>query len=124
MPVVTPDDLDELAPAVSDPHWDYLASLQTALAAHKQDVTTFRNALIEGDNRLKQRFLDDEPVERLVRDRARLVDALLKAAWSLHVGEHVRDVALIAVAAAGERPGTVHNNANGAESAPSGVWQT
>jgi [protein-PII] uridylyltransferase len=32
-----------------------------------------------------------------VRDRARLVDALLKTAWSMHVGEHVRDVALIAV---------------------------
>ena len=32
-----------------------------------------------------------------MRDRARLVDALLKTAWSLHVGEHVRDVALIAV---------------------------
>jgi [protein-PII] uridylyltransferase len=97
MPVVTPDDFEELVTAVSDPHWDYLAFLPTTLAAHKQDVTTFRNALIEGDNRLKQRFLDDEPVERLVRDRARLVDALLKAAWSLHVGEHVRDVALIAV---------------------------
>ncbi|MET0534491.1 MAG: [protein-PII] uridylyltransferase, partial [Steroidobacter sp.] len=100
MPVVTPDDLEELASAhaVSDPHWEYLTSLQSALAsATPQDVATFRNALAEGDNRLKQRFLDDEPVERLVRDRARLVDTLLKSAWSLHVGEHVRDVALIAV---------------------------
>ena len=97
MPVVTPDDLDELAPPVSDPHWDYLTSLQASLAANTQDIATFRTALSDGDNRLKQRFLDDEPVERLVRDRARLVDALLRAAWKLHVGEHVRDVALIAV---------------------------
>ncbi|MBL8270237.1 [protein-PII] uridylyltransferase [Steroidobacter sp.] len=97
MPVVTPDDLEELATAVSDPPWDYLATLQPSLSSQQQDIATFRNALTEGDNRLKQRFLDDEPVERLVRDRARLVDALLKAAWSMHVGEHVRDVALIAV---------------------------
>jgi len=98
-PVVTPDDLEELtARPVSDPHWDYLASLHSTLAAvTPQDIATFRSALIEGDNRLKQRFNDDEPVERLVRDRARLVDTLLKTAWSLHVGEHVRDVALIAV---------------------------
>nr|WP_298725294.1 [protein-PII] uridylyltransferase [uncultured Steroidobacter sp.] len=99
MPVVTPDDLEELASAkpASDPLWDYLAAMQPQLAAHPQDIATFRNALTEGDNRLKQRFLDDEPVERLVRDRARLVDALLKTAWSKHIGEHVRDVALIAV---------------------------
>jgi [protein-PII] uridylyltransferase len=99
MPVVTHDDFEELAARpVSDPHWDYLASLQGTLASvTPQDIATFRNALVEGDNRLKQRFLDDEPVERLVRDRARLVDTLLKSAWSLHVGEHVRDVALIAV---------------------------
>ena len=97
MPVVTPEDLEELATAVSDPGWDYLAALQAALAASRQDIAAFRAALTEGDNRLKQRFLDDEPVERLVRDRARLVDALLKTAWALHVGEHVRELALIAV---------------------------
>ncbi len=99
MPVVTPDDLEELASPTqaSDPPWDYLAAMQPQLAANPQDIATFRTALTEGDNRLKQRFLDDEPVERLVRDRARLVDALLKTAWSMHVGEHVRDVALIAV---------------------------
>jgi [protein-PII] uridylyltransferase len=99
MPVVTPDDLEELASPTqaSDPPWDYLAAMQPQLAANPQDIATFRTALTEGDNRLKQRFLDDEPVERLVRDRARLVDALLKTAWSMHIGEHVRDVALIAV---------------------------
>ena len=34
--------------------------MQPQLAAHPQDVATFRTALTEGDNRLKQRFLDDE----------------------------------------------------------------
>ena len=32
-----------------------------------------------------------------MRDRARLVDTLLKTAWELHVGDYARDVALIAV---------------------------
>jgi [protein-PII] uridylyltransferase len=97
MPVVTTEDIEELSTPVADPGWDYLATLQTTLSANRQDVAAFRQALTEGDERLKRRFLDDEPVERLVRDRARLVDALLKSAWSLHVGDHVREVALIAV---------------------------
>src|SRR3954469_21698186 len=97
MPVVTPDDLDEFATSVSDPHWDYLASLQPTLAANTQDVAAFRSALIGGDEKLKQRFLEDEPVERLVRDRARLVDSLLRAAWKMHVGQYAKDIDLIAV---------------------------
>src|SRR5688572_17386140 len=119
MPVVTPEDLEEFTTVVSDPAWDYLSSLQQSLGgaqpagkaagAHSRapsqgtgtavvgDVAVFRTALSEGDNRLKQRFLDDEPVERLVRDRARLVDALLRTAWQLHAGEYVREIALIAV---------------------------
>jgi [protein-PII] uridylyltransferase len=97
MPVITTEDLEELTPIVSDPSWDYLTSLQTTLAANHCDVAAFRNALTEGDAKLQQRFLDDEPVERLVRDRARLVDTLLKSAWHMHVGDHAREIALIAV---------------------------
>ncbi|MGH8185970.1 MAG: [protein-PII] uridylyltransferase, partial [Steroidobacteraceae bacterium] len=97
MPITTPEDLEELTTTVSDPGWDYLLALPATLAAQKQDVAAFRAALVEGDNRLKQRFHDDEPVERLVRDRARLVDSLLKTAWTLHLGDHMRELALIAV---------------------------
>jgi [protein-PII] uridylyltransferase len=99
MPVVIPEDLEEFATTVSDPTWDYLQGLQQSLArAGAEDaIGTFRNALMEGDNHLKQRFVDDEPVERLVRDRARLVDGLLKTAWKLHVDDYAREVALIAV---------------------------
>jgi [protein-PII] uridylyltransferase len=99
MPVVTPEDIEEISTTVVDPAWDYLHNLQQSLAGagKEQNIAAFRNVLVEGDNRLKQRFLDDEPVERLVRDRARLVDALLKTAWKLHVGDYARDVALIAV---------------------------
>lgn len=98
MPVVMPEDLEELPATASDPAWDYLNGLQQfLLSTAAADIAAFRSALTEGDNRLKQRFQDDEPVERLVRDRARLVDTLLKTAWKLHVGEHAREVALIAV---------------------------
>jgi [protein-PII] uridylyltransferase len=97
MSIETPEDLEELTATASDPGWDYLATLQHEIAGGKHDIAAFRAALVEGDNRLKQRFHDEEPVERLVRDRARLVDLLLKAAWSLHVGQHAREIALIAV---------------------------
>ena len=97
MPVVTPDDLDEFATSVSDPLWEYLATLQPTLGADTQDVAAFRSALTEGDEKLKQRFLEDEPVERLVRDRARLVDSLLRAAWQMHVGTYAKEIDLIAV---------------------------
>src|SRR5262245_53945366 len=97
MRVVTTEDLEDLPNSASDPTWEYLVTLQHSLATQTHDIAAFRSALTEGDNRLKERFMEDEPVERLVRDRARLVDTLLKSAWSLHVGEHAKDVALIAV---------------------------
>jgi [protein-PII] uridylyltransferase len=51
----------------------------------------------DGDASLKQRFSDDEAVETLVRDRARVVDIVLRSAWRLHVGTREKDVDLIAV---------------------------
>jgi [protein-PII] uridylyltransferase len=108
MPVSTPEDLEEPTAMVADPSWDYLHSLQQLLQSGSStqrgqaallapDIAAFKTALAEGDSRLKQRFLDDEPVECLVRDRARLVDTLLQAAWKLQVGVHTREVALLAV---------------------------
>jgi len=97
MPVITVDDIEETAGLPVDPAWDYLRDLDGRLRTGARTIDSFREALRQGDERLSQRFLDDEPVERLVRDRARLVDALLKGAWSLHAGSHERDVALIAV---------------------------
>ncbi len=97
MRVVTTEDLEDLPQTSTDPAWDYLVTLQQSLATQAPEIAAYRQALIEGDNRLKLRFAEDEPVERLVRDRARLVDTLLKSAWTQHVGEHARDVALIAV---------------------------
>jgi [protein-PII] uridylyltransferase len=97
MPAFMTEELEDLESTAADPQWDYLAGLETAIAAGQYAVTAFRAALIEGDTRLKQRFAEDEPVERLVRDRARLVDLLLRAAWMLQVGKKYTDIALVAV---------------------------
>jgi [protein-PII] uridylyltransferase len=85
--------ITEAAPAV----WRHLQSLNQSLDAGGNSVTAFRAALERGDAELRERFGRDEPVEQLVRDRARLVDALLTRAWSLHAGERAHELALIAV---------------------------
>ena len=46
---------------------------------------------------LRERFHADEPIEDLVRDRARLVDIALRAAWVRHAGRFAEDLALVAV---------------------------
>ncbi|MFO7305251.1 MAG: [protein-PII] uridylyltransferase [Gammaproteobacteria bacterium] len=97
MPVITPEDIEELTATVSDPEWDYLATLKSSLPARGRDIAASREALAEGDACLQRRFFDDEPVERLVRDRARLVDLLLLNAWHAHLAEHANELALIAV---------------------------
>jgi [protein-PII] uridylyltransferase len=60
-------------------------------------VEEFRAALAEGDAELARRFRAAEPVEALVRDRARLVDSLVVRAWQLHAGEACAALALVAV---------------------------
>jgi [protein-PII] uridylyltransferase len=96
-PAGTQDDLDTLPAAVAPPPWAFLGALPAALLAGADPVGSFRQALVDGDTSLKQRFADDEPVESLVRDRARMVDAVLRRAWELHVGPRAKDVNLIAV---------------------------
>ncbi len=97
MPTVTTQDMEELVTAASDPPWDYLSSVDRTLAEGRHSVGAFRTALLDGDTRLRQRFMEDEPVEWLVRDRARLVDLLLRSAWQLHIGPHAQEIALLAV---------------------------
>ena len=50
-----------------------------------------------GTDLLRERFAAGEAVEDLVRDRARLVDVALRAAWTQHTGRHAGDLALVAV---------------------------
>jgi [protein-PII] uridylyltransferase len=97
---ITPDELDTLDAAeasATDPRWSYLNSVAAAVAPRDEGLAAFRQALQEGDRLLKERFTEDESVERLVRDRARLMDLLLTAAWARHVGDKYSEIALLAV---------------------------
>jgi [protein-PII] uridylyltransferase len=104
MPVVTPEDIEEIDAPRPDPPWAYLKSVATTLteqakgqAQGPQVIHAFRQTLTDGDTQLKARFADDESVEPLIRDRARLVDLILRNAWQLHVGHEFPDIALLAV---------------------------
>jgi len=92
------DELEVSAGRIALPPWAFLETLPAALEAGADRIAAFRQALADGSASLAQRFADDEPVEALVRDRARMVDVVLRRAWSLHVaGALAKDVALIAV---------------------------
>lgn len=87
---------------VAPPPWEALATLKLRLAhisltVAAEAIAEFRAVLAEADQGLKDRFAADEPVELLVRDRARLVDLVLTRAWDLHIEPHARDLALVAV---------------------------
>jgi [protein-PII] uridylyltransferase len=60
-------------------------------------IREFRRMLESGDLDLRKRFKADEPVEHLVRDRARLIDIALVRAWRMHLGEAASRLALVAV---------------------------
>ncbi len=88
----------EAAPGrAASPPWPFLESLAPALEAGPDPVAAFRRALADGDEGLRRRFAEDESVETLVRDRARMVDLVLRRAWSVHAGPGEREVALVAV---------------------------
>ncbi len=77
--------------------WPYLAAVPAALEEGQFSPITFRQVLDQGTEFLKDRFVADEPIEDLVRDRARLVDIALRAAWINHTGKFAGDLALVAV---------------------------
>ena len=67
------------------------------LAQTEDLLPLFRERLNSASEALKQRFLDGEPVERLVHARAELMDQLLVRAWHRLVGADADDIALVAV---------------------------
>ena len=77
--------------------WDYLETVPQALNEGQFSPLVFRQVLDRGTELLKERFVADEAIEDLVRDRARLVDVALRAAWVSHVGKFAEDLALVAV---------------------------
>ncbi|MEJ2514730.1 MAG: [protein-PII] uridylyltransferase [Gammaproteobacteria bacterium] len=74
-----------------------LDRLESVTGPGPEAIRVFREVLETGDASLKRRFKADEPVEALVRDRARLIDAVLVHAWRLHLGDMARELALVAV---------------------------
>jgi [protein-PII] uridylyltransferase len=90
-----PDGPAASAPAAA--RWSFLDALKARLAAAQDPVRDFRALLADGDRELARRFQANEPVERLVRDRARLVDTLVIEAWELHAGAIAEPLALVAV---------------------------
>jgi [protein-PII] uridylyltransferase len=98
MNAVTPDEAEDAgAVATAETHWLYLGTIGARLAAGDYALAAFRAALEKGDEELRERFARDESIEQLVRDRARLVDALLIAAWTHGSSPATRELALIAV---------------------------
>jgi [protein-PII] uridylyltransferase len=77
--------------------WPYLTAVPAALEEGQFSPIAFRQVLDQGSELLKDRFAADEPIEDLVRDRARLVDVALRAAWVSHAGKFAGDLALVAV---------------------------
>jgi [protein-PII] uridylyltransferase len=77
--------------------WPYLTAAHEALRDDQFSPVIFRQVLDHGTELLKDRFVADEAVEDLVRDRGRLVDITLRAAWVCHAGKFADDLALIAV---------------------------
>ena len=77
--------------------WSYLTAAPGALQGGQFSPIVFRQVLDRGTELLQERFALDEAVEDLVRDRARLVDITLRAAWVRHAGRFADDLALVAV---------------------------
>ena len=77
--------------------WPYLTAAPDALQDGQFSPIVFRQVLDRGTELLQERFAADEAIEDLVRDRARLVDIALRAAWVRHAGKFADDLALVAV---------------------------
>ena len=77
--------------------WAYLSAVPEGLRSGEFLPAVFRQVLDGGTDLLRERFAAGEAVEDLVRDRARLVDVALRAAWTQHTGRHAGDLALVAV---------------------------
>jgi len=77
--------------------WAYLATVPAALQDGQFSPSAFRQVLDHGGELLRERFLADDVIEDLVRDRARLVDIALRTAWVRHAGKFAEDLALVAV---------------------------
>ncbi len=81
----------------TDQRSDPFPGLDDLVNAPNRDIEAFRRVLEHGGAELARRFERADPVDQLVRDRARLVDALLIRAWHQFAGPEAGHHALVAV---------------------------
>ena len=75
--------------------WDAIDAL--LLEAGVDKLQRWRRLLRACSESLKQQFLSNQPIEKLVEDRARLVDRLITRNWQSFSGKREASMALIAV---------------------------
>src|SRR5690606_23498011 len=80
--------------------------LSAALAGGASPVETFKQALAAAGEALKRRFLENEPLEALVRERARTIDAVILTCWR-HFARRIESSADL-VAVGGYGRGELH----------------
>jgi [protein-PII] uridylyltransferase len=71
--------------------------LKSRLNDPDAELGSYRNILSAAQDSLCDRFLNGEPAERLVAERARIIDHTLTAAWRRHGLADSADAALVAV---------------------------
>ena len=79
------------------PAWPLLETLPQRLAAAGAAPAAYSAALREAQAELNARFGTEEPVETLVRARAKLIDVALVEAWRAKLVGHDTDWSLVAV---------------------------
>src|ERR1017187_4025327 len=82
MAVPDPTVLEDAPPEAPAPlDWPLLNRLPGLLAESQGAADSCRNLLKQAQEELRARFVDEEPVEALVRSRARFTDLLLRTLW-------------------------------------------
>ncbi len=90
------DDAPPDAPAPLD--WPLLNRLPGLLAESRDDAESCHKLLDQAQQELRARFFEEEPVDGLVRARARFTDVLLRTLWSQRLdSELAAQLALVAV---------------------------
>jgi [protein-PII] uridylyltransferase len=91
--------LEDIAPHTPVPlDWPLLTRLPMLLAESHCDGDSCRKLLTQAQEELRIRFFEEEPVEGLVRARARFIDVLLRTLWAQRLdAELASNLALVAV---------------------------
>jgi hypothetical protein len=91
--------LEDIAPHTPVPlDWPLFTRLPALLAESHCDGDSCRRLLTQAQEELRTRFFEQEPVEALVRARARFIDVLLRTLWAQRLEpELASKLALVAV---------------------------